>query len=164
MSADPLRRVSRAKPAPDVLTGVRRLERGLRLAAREAERSTGVSAAQLFLLEKLADAPASSIADLAMRTHTDRSSVSVIVDRLAAAGLVKRAPSPDDRRRSETKITPRGHALLARAPVSPTAALVGALKRLPRAKVRQLAFALAALNEELGYSEAAMLFADGSDD
>lgn len=154
----------RAKPAPDVLTGVRRLERGLRLAAREAERKTGVSAAQLFVLEKLAAAPASSIADLAARTHTDRSSVSVIVDRLAVAGLVKRTASPDDRRRSETTITARGRAMLARAPLSPTATLVHAVKRLPRAKVRQLAFALAALNEELGYSDAAMLFADGADD
>jgi len=154
------------KPATaesDVLSGVRRLERGLRLAARDAERATGLSAAQLFLLEKLSDAEASSIADLAARTHTDRSSVSVVVDRLAAAGLVKRSPSPEDRRRSETRITARGRAVLARAPLSPTAALVGALRGMAASKVRQLASVLAVLNEELGYTEATMLFEDGAD-
>ena len=141
-----------------VVDGVRRLERGLRLAARDAERVTGVSAAQLFCLEKLAEGPASSIADLAARTLTDRSSVSVVVDRLAAAGLVKRSPSRDDRRRSETRITRQGRSVLARAPLSPTAALVRALQRLPRSKERQLGAALAALNDELGYTDAAMLF------
>lgn len=144
----------------DVLSGVRRLERGLRLAARDAERATGLSAAQLFLLEKLAEAEASSIGDLAARTHTDRSSVSVLVDRLSAAGLVKRSPSSDDRRRSQTRITARGRSVLNRAPLSPTAALVRALTGMPAAKVRQLAAALAVLNDKLGYTKATMLFED----
>jgi DNA-binding MarR family transcriptional regulator len=141
-----------------VLSGVRRLERGLRLAARDVERATGVSAAQLFCLEKLAEGPASSIGDLAARTLTDRSSVSVVVDRLAAAGLVKSATARDDRRRTETRITKLGLAVLARAPLSPTAALVRALERLAPRSVRQLGVTLAALNDELGYTEAPMLF------
>ena len=143
-----------------VLAGIRRLERGLRLAARAAERTTGLSAAQLFVLENLAEAESSSIADLAARTHTDRSSVSVVVDRLEAAGLVKRSLSPDDRRRTETQITRRGRAVLARASLSPTTALMRALDRLPEAKVRQLGAALALLDEELGYEKTAMLFED----
>jgi DNA-binding MarR family transcriptional regulator len=151
------------QPAADVLAGIRRLERGLRLAARDAERATGVSAAQLFCLEKLAEGPASSIADLAARTLTDRSSVSVVVDRLAAAGFVKRSASRDDRRRSEARITKQGRVVLARAPLSPTAALVRALERLPRSNVRQLGAALAALNDELGYTEAPMLFEEPAD-
>ncbi|HJQ52319.1 MAG TPA: MarR family transcriptional regulator [Gemmatimonadaceae bacterium] len=144
--------------AADVLSGVRRLERGLRLAARAAERATGLTAAQLFVLEELAAAESSSLSDLASRTHTDRSSVSVVLDRLAAAGLVKRSPSSDDRRRTESQITRRGRAVLARAPLSPTKRLVRAVGRLPATKVHQLATALAALNDELGYTHEAMLF------
>jgi len=147
-----------ALQAADVLAGVRRLERGLRLAATAAERSTGLTAAQLFVLEQLARAESSSIAELAARTHTDRSSVSVVVDRLAAAGLVKRSPSLHDRRRTETQITARGRAVLAKAPLSPTTGLVRAVARLPATKVRQLAAGLAALNDELGYTEEVMLF------
>ena len=144
--------------AAAVLSGVRRLERGLRLAAREAGRATGISAAQLFCLEKLAEGPAPSIADLAARTLTDRSSVSVVVDRLAESGLVKRSPAPDDRRRTETSITRKGRAVLARAPLSPTAALVRGLERLAPRSVRQLGVTLSALNDELGYTDATMLF------
>lgn len=147
-----------------VLSGVRRLERGLRLAAREGERAAGISAAQLFCLEKLAEGPAPSISDLAARTLTDRSSVSVVVDRLAAAGLVKRTPAPDDRRRTETRITKRGLAVLARAPLSPTAALVKGLERLASRSVRALGVTLAALNDELGYTDAAMLFEEPEED
>jgi DNA-binding MarR family transcriptional regulator len=150
---------ARSQSKADVLSGVRRLERGLRLAAREAERATGLSAAQLFMLEKLAEeGAASSIADLSARTLTDRSSVSVVVHRLAAAGFVKRSPSREDRRRSQTQLTARGRSILARAPRSPTSTLMRALERVPDEKVRQLATALSALNKELGYTEAAMLF------
>jgi DNA-binding MarR family transcriptional regulator len=105
-----------------------------------------------------------SIADLAARTHTDRSSVSVLVDRLSGAGLVKRSLSSEDRRRTETRITVRGRAVLASAPLSPTSALMHALGRLSEARVRQLASALAALNNELGYTESAMLFEELSPD
>ncbi len=150
--------------ARDVLAGIRRLERGLRLAAGDAERATGLSAAQLFSLEKLAEMPAASITVLAARTHTDRSSVSAVVDRLVAAGLVSRNASASDRRRSETRITRKGKAVLARAPKSPTAALLRALGQLPEAKVRQLANGLSALNEQLGYTETAMLFDDEDGD
>ena len=94
-----------ALQAAGVLTGIRRLERGLRLAARTAERATALSAAQLFVLEKLAEAEASSIADLAARTHTDRSSVSAVIERLASAGLVRRSAAFQDRRRTEIRIT-----------------------------------------------------------
>lgn len=161
------KRTARGKSRPglkaEVLSGVRRLERGLRLAAREAERATGLSAAQLFMLEKLAEGPATSIADLSARTLTDRSSVSVVVDRLAAAGLVKRSPSSEDRRRSETQITARGREILARAPLSPTSTLMRALARTPAGKVAQLASALSALNKELGYTEAPMLFEEATE-
>ncbi|MEO8580589.1 MAG: MarR family transcriptional regulator [Gemmatimonadales bacterium] len=149
-----------ALQAAGVLTGIRRLERGLRLAARTAERATALSAAQLFVLEKLAEAEASSIADLAARTHTDRSSVSAVIDRLASAGLVSRSAALQDRRRTETRITKRGRAVLERAPLSPTATLVRALERLPASRVRQLDAALAALNEALGYTQTTMLFED----
>ncbi len=148
----------------DVLAGVRRLQRGLRLAARDAERATGLSAAQLFSLEKLAEMPAASITVLAARTHTDRSSVSAVVDRLVAAGLVRRDPSASDKRRNETRITRKGKAVLARAPRSPTAALMGALAHLPPGNVRQLADTLKALNEQLGYTETAMLFEEEAGD
>jgi DNA-binding MarR family transcriptional regulator len=146
----------------DVVNQVRRLDRGLRLAAREVEAAVGASAAQLFVLEQLAALPAASIGELADRTMTDRSSVSTVVDRLVARGLAVRAPSPTDRRRSEVRVTAAGRALLARAPAAPTARLLDALASMSPTAVTQLATALTRLNDALGLSEAApLLFGDG---
>jgi DNA-binding MarR family transcriptional regulator len=142
------------------LNGVRRLDRGLRLAARNVERTTGMSAAQLFVLEQLAREPAASIGQLAERTMTDRSSVSVIVDRLSAARLVSRVTSAGDRRRAEVRITAKGRSALERAPTPPTDLLIDALTRMSRLQVRKLADGLRTLNGQLGFEDAGMLFED----
>ena len=159
---------TRRLEAPDdavaeVVRQVRRLDRGLRLAAREVDAAVGASAAQLFVLEHLAAVPAASIGELAERTMTDRSSVSTVVDRLAARGLVARRPAATDRRRAEVRVTAAGRALLTRAPKPPTARLVAALKSLSPAVVDQLADALGDLNGALGLGDAPapLLFSDG---
>jgi DNA-binding MarR family transcriptional regulator len=146
-----------------VVNGIRRLDRGLRLAARDVQRATGLSAAQLFVLEQLVNAPGASVNELAALTFTDRSSVSAVVDRLAAAGLATRAPARDDRRRADVRITPAGRAILHRAPPAPTMLLLSGLRRLSRTSLKQLGVTLSALNETLGFHEADMLFAGESE-
>lgn len=143
-----------------VLNGIRRLDRGLRLAAREVQSATGLSAAQLFVLEHLAESPAASLSELAARTMTDRSSVSVVVDRLVAARLARRVASRDDRRRAEVRIAAAGRAILERAPPAPTDVLLLGLRRLSAASVRRLGSTLAELNALLGFREAELLFSD----
>ncbi|HET7452726.1 MAG TPA: MarR family transcriptional regulator, partial [Thermoanaerobaculia bacterium] len=101
-----------------VLDGVRRLVQGLRLSAERARKRAGVSGAQLFVLQKLAEADAQSVNDLASRTATDQSSVSAVVHRLSDAGLVDRHPDARDRRRVRLTLTARGRALLRRFPDS----------------------------------------------
>lgn len=138
----------------------RRILRALRLAAQETQRSTGISAAQLFVLSALADGAPASLVELAERTMTDRSSVSVVVDRLVASGYATRHMSADDRRRAAVRITASGRAAIARAPRSPMAVLVGGLKALPTSRRRALARELEALIAAMGLSDepAAMLF------
>lgn len=140
------------------LAGVRRLDRGLRLAARQVERATGLSAAQLFVLEQLDDGAGLSLNELASRTFTDRSSVSAVVDRLVDAGFVRRSPDPDDKRRADIRITRSGRAVLARAPAAPTELLLRGLNRLSRSQLAALGRTLAVLNDELGFAAEAMLF------
>lgn len=146
-----------------VINGIRRLDRGLRVAAREVQRATGLSAAQLFVLEQLLRWPGASLNELAALTMTDRSSVSAVVDRLFAAGLVTRQPSKQDRRRAEVRITPAGRRVLDRAPPAPTDLLLRALRRLPETSLRRLGRDLAQLNHALGFRDAAMLFTDVAD-
>src|SRR5215813_6777768 len=112
------------------LRALRRLVRALRLADRAAESRLGLSAAQLFVLERLAEGPVGSMAELARRTLTDASSVSVVVQRLAERGLVVRATSHDDARRTTLRLSSAGKRLLASAPRSPQADLLDALAQL----------------------------------
>src|SRR5215831_15397476 len=84
-----------------VMDALRRVVRALRASARAAERRFGISGAQLFVLEKLAEAPARAVDDLAARTLTDQSSVSIVLTRLERRGLVARRQSTEDARRVE---------------------------------------------------------------
>jgi DNA-binding MarR family transcriptional regulator len=153
----------RNRPARDpaiglALAGVRRLERGLRLAARQVERATGLSAAQLFVLEHLDRAAGLSLSELARETFTDRSSVSAVVDRLTDAGLARRTVDQDDKRRAMVRITARGRDVLARAPAAPTDQLLSGLTKLSRGRLAALGDALAALNDALGFATSELLF------
>ena len=124
---------------------LRRILRAMRMAATETQSALGISAAQLFVLARLAGADALSINQLAARTLTDRSSVAAVVDRLAERGLAERSPSPRDRRRAEVRITAAGRELLAAAPTAPAALLVSGLARLSDPELRALAASLGRL-------------------
>lgn len=136
-----------------VLDSLRRIVRTLRLTAREAERNAGISGAQLFVLQALAEASAASLNDLAERTLTDQSSVSVVVKRLADKKLVTRKASTEDARRIELSLTAPGRRLLARCPEPTQARLVAALRRLDASELAALSVGLTALMREMGIAE-----------
>jgi DNA-binding MarR family transcriptional regulator len=147
----------------EVLDAIRRMVRALRLTARAAERRFGLSGAQLFVLKTLAEGSALSLNELAERTSTDQSSVSVVVRRLAERGLVSRIPDPRDGRRLRIALTAKGRAIVRRAPPLAQTALLGAIHALPPEARQVLATQLEALTKRMGVSEgrAGMLFDDG---
>ena len=153
---------TRRADAVAAVNAVRRIVRALRLQAGKTLAGAGLSAAQLFVLEQLADKPAASLGELAERTLTDRSSVAAVVDRLLAQGLVTRSRAAADRRRLTIAITPAGRDVLRRAPRSPTSALILALDSLPRPRLHAVAGALAELERAMGLADApaGMLFDD----
>jgi DNA-binding MarR family transcriptional regulator len=145
-----------------VLDALRRVVRELRLSARDAERGAGISGAQLFVLQTLARQKASSLNELAARTLTDQSSVSVVVGRLVDRKLAARRPSKDDARRIELRVTPAGLRMLARCPEPTQSRLFGGLGRLSAPELESLSVGLAALVREMGIEneEARMFFED----
>ena len=146
----------------EILDAIRRVVRTLRVASRSAEKEVGLTAAQLFVLHALAKAPALSLNELAERTRTHQSSVSVVVQRLVDRGFVSRGRDPADARRTALSLTPEAHQLLENAPDAPSERLVQALKRLPTGVRSRLASGLARLVHELGASDepATMFFED----
>jgi DNA-binding MarR family transcriptional regulator len=122
---------NRPPPTPEVsgevraaMDGVRRLVRMLRVSARASERLVGISGAQLFILQELAESGPCSINTLAERTLTHQSSVSVVVTRLIEQGLVSRG------RRVEVALEPKGRALIRKAPPMAQARLISGLRGL----------------------------------
>ena len=120
------------------MNAVRSIMRALRMNTREIESKIGMSLAQLFVLQVLADRPARSLNELAERTATHQSSVSVVVRRLVDKGYVSRTKSNIDQRRVDLDVTPNGRAILAGAPMTVQARLVAALRQLPPADLRSL--------------------------
>jgi DNA-binding MarR family transcriptional regulator len=149
---------TRARATTASLDALRRIVRELRLANSGTEKSTGLSAAQLYVLVQVAGAPGASLSELAARTMTDRTSVAAVVDRLLGRGLVERRRSASDRRRVEILLTDAGQALLSRAPHPPTRRLLDGLETLDDKQLRRLAVSLTRLVQAMGLTEEPALF------
>jgi DNA-binding MarR family transcriptional regulator len=145
-----------------VLDSIRRIVRLLREESRASEESVGLSGAQLFVLQKLDAERPLSLNELAARTLTHQSSVSVVVSRLVERGLVQRRPAANDARRLELLLTKRGQLLRDRAPSPSQDRVIDAVEALSEKQQRDLALALEALVHGLGLDARAapMLFAD----
>ena len=112
------------------MNAVRSIVRAQRINTRAIELKMGISLAQLFVLQQLAERPSDSLNDLAERTATHQSSVSVVVRRLVERGLVSRTASSADKRRIEITLTPAGRELLADAPTTITKQLITGLTHM----------------------------------
>ena len=148
--------------ATAVMVALRRIVRFLRLADRQAEAAHGLSAAQVFVLHALADAPATSLVDLARRTLTDPSSVSTVVDRLVTQRLVRRTRARTDARRTELHLTAAGARIVRTAPRAPQVVIVAKLRAMPAARRAELVRALDHFVSLIGATELAprMIFDD----
>lgn len=113
-----------------VLESLRHIVRALRVSSRAAEAEVGLSGAQLFVLQRLAESGVLSLGELATRTLTHQSSVSVVVQRLVDKRLVARRRAAHDARRYELAITLRGRALLDKAPDAAQKRLIAAIEKL----------------------------------
>jgi len=144
----------------EILDSIRRIVRLLRVSSREAEREVGLSAAQLFVLRTLSEHKVLSVNELADRTHTHQSSVSVVVQALVDKGLITRSRASDDARRLELSLAPGAKPLLRKAPDAAQGKLIDAIEALPAAARKQLSTSLVKLVEEAGLSdgEAPMIF------
>lgn len=145
-----------------VLDGLRRLVKTLREGSRAAEQTLGLSGAQLFVLQALAGNSALSLTELAERTHTHQSSVSVVVAKLVARKLVQRSRASDDARRLVLRLTARGAQVLKKAPDATQDRLIEALGQLPAKERRALGQSLAKVADLMALPERApqMFFED----
>lgn len=126
----------RADHLNGVVNALRRIIQSLRLSSSVVQDTLGITGAQLFVLQQLAECPGASLRDLAQRTLTDQSSVSVVVSRLVDAGHVLRRASPVDGRRTELTLSETGRWLVDRAPELAQTRMVAALRAIRPAHLR----------------------------
>src|SRR4051812_41037275 len=121
------------------MNAIRAVVRALRINTRAIEQQIGISLAQLFVLQQVSERPAESLNDLASRTATHQSSVSVVVRRLVDRGFVTRKASATDKRRVQISTTPEGQKILLSAPRTVQVRLMSGLERMPLVERTQLA-------------------------
>ena len=102
VAAEPLAVANRLRPA------VLKLARELR---REVH-PLGVTGGQVSLLVQIRANPGIGAHELAAQERISPAAMSGHVSRLEKAGLVRRTPHPDDRRRQALALTPEGESVL----------------------------------------------------
>jgi MarR family transcriptional regulator, lower aerobic nicotinate degradation pathway regulator len=115
----------------EILDALRTLVLALQSGSRVSEERVGLTGAQLFVLEKLRDVNSMTVNELAYATHTQQSTVSVVVSKLVKKGLVSRMRSTEDARVQMLSITKRGRTKLTSAPETVQDRVVSALKNMP---------------------------------
>ena len=100
-----------------VLTALRRVIRATDLHSRDLVRKSGLTSPQLLLLQNLKRANAEmNVSELANRLSLSQATVTSILDRLEARGMVARCRSEKDRRRVLVSLLETGHEALHGAP------------------------------------------------
>jgi len=129
----------------NVLRDVRRIVRALSLAGRDLARSHDLTVAQLLCLRVLRDAGMLTAGGIATALSLSPQTVTGLLDRLHARGLITRARSETDRRRVLISLSERGEHLLAATAPSLQDRFVERFSALPADRRRSLAQALSAV-------------------
>jgi DNA-binding MarR family transcriptional regulator len=103
-------------PAEEVLTALRRLIRATDLQSRQLERTVGLTAPQLLLLQLLRQRGQMTIGALAKDMNLSQATVTTVMDRLEDRGLVERIRGEADKRKVYAALTAEGEKLVASAP------------------------------------------------
>jgi DNA-binding MarR family transcriptional regulator len=133
-----------------ILDAIRRLVRLLRLTDRAAQSELGLSGAQLFVLHELGKTPAMSLSELAEKTCTDQSSVSVVVTRLVDGGYVTRDRDRRDARRLVLALTKIGRAVTDKTVPVAQERIIEILDRLTSSERKRFADTFTRIIEDLG--------------
>lgn len=103
-------------PTEEVLTALRRIIRATDLHSRHLEKTVGLTAPQLLLLQILRQKNEVTIGALAREMNLSQATVTTVMDRLEERKLARRTRSDTDKRKVFAALTPEGDQLLINAP------------------------------------------------
>lgn len=147
------------RTAPVALDVLQQLRVVVRLAGNHAakvERSTGIPGARLWALHEVAQHDGLSVGELALRLRVHQTTVSNLLNRLEAAGLVRKSRSPQDQRIVHVHLSAAGRRLLKGAAAPARGLLPGVLDGMSAAQLRKVHDGLAVLVDCMGGFDAAL--------
>ncbi len=140
----------------DVLQQLRVVVRLAGNNAARLERSTGIPGAQLWTLHEVAQADGLSVGELAMRMRVHQTTVSNLLNRLDASGLVRKERSADDQRIVHVYLSAAGRKALKGVAAPARGLLPNVLDAMTPAQLRKVCDGLAVLIECMGGLDAAL--------
>ncbi len=100
----------------DVLVALRRVIRATDIHSRQLNKTSGLTAPQLLLMQTIAQAGEASIGEISRSMSLSQATVTSILDRLEKRRLLYRQRSALDKRKVHIVLTDDGRAMLADAP------------------------------------------------
>jgi DNA-binding MarR family transcriptional regulator len=135
-------RADRKETLSESVEMLHRMFQAVDIFSRQTLRDFGVTGPQIWALRTIEDADVVNMGDIAQRMHLHMSTVTGIIDRLESAKLVTRERSASDARVMELRLTPKGRAILAKAPEPPRSKAARGLQRLTPKELRHVHSAL----------------------
>ncbi|RAN39993.1 MarR family winged helix-turn-helix transcriptional regulator [Hyphomonas sp. GM-8P] len=105
-----------SKRSEDALIALRRIQRVTEMASKRLARTAGLTPSQLSVLRILTEYPEVSAGYLAEATQLKHATISSLIDKLEARGLISRRRCDEDKRRVWLRLLDAGKAALANAP------------------------------------------------
>ncbi len=101
-------------------------------------KKTGLSGAQLWIMQQVYNFNGISNADLAKTLTIHVSTCSLLVNKLIKKNLIEKTRDPKDERKIVLTLSPKGKQLMAKAPKSPEGAIPSTLKKLNIEELEEL--------------------------
>jgi len=98
------------------LIALRRILRATEIYGRELAKAAGLTAVQIRVLQVLAETDHTTPKALSSRMGVSQATITTLIDRMVAKGLVERQRSETDRRQMNLFITTAGREAIDRAP------------------------------------------------
>lgn len=138
------------KPETRVLSAIRRIVHAVDRHSKELERALGITLPQLVLLRAIRMLGEVTTGRLSMAASLSPATVTTILDKLEARGLVVRYRSADDRRVVHSKLTEQGARMLDGAPPFLHERFVSAFARVDAARQAAVVAALEQVADMMG--------------
>jgi DNA-binding MarR family transcriptional regulator len=100
----------------DALIALRQISRATSSGSRKLAKASAISVSQLIALQEIRRADTLSPSRLAESMSLSRGTITILMRKLEARGLVMRAPDASDKRRHFFSLTPMGETVLDDAP------------------------------------------------